>query len=111
MKLGDSVISNSAGYNVHHEHDVAKPLHLQRLESSLNIEPFMAYAQEILSHPLTSSEDSDSDVNTGCLAPDEKVSNGIVTSKCGKQNQIDYFRFSHSTINIFFVSNHRPTER
>lgn len=87
--MGDSVISNSTGYNKHHEHNVAKPLHLQRLEASLDIEPFMAYAQEILSHPLTSGEDSDSDVNTDCLAPDEKVSNGIVTSKCGKQNPID----------------------
>lgn len=90
MKTGDSVISNSAGYNVHHEYSVAKPLHLQRLEASLNIEPFMAYAQDILSHPLTSSEDSDSDVNTDCLAPDEKALNGIVTSKCGKITKHSY---------------------
>lgn len=105
MKTGDSVISNFAGYNVNHEHNVAKPLHLQRLEASLNIEPFMAYAQEILSHPLTSSEDSDSDVNTDCLALDEKVSNGIVTSKCGKHSSIDDFSIhTNSTMipNILF---------
>lgn len=89
MKTGNSVISNSAGYNLNHDHNVAKPLHLQRLEASLNIEPFMVYAQEILSHPLTSSEESDSDMNTDCLAPDEKISNGIVTSKCGKYNSIE----------------------
>lgn len=102
MKTGDSVISNSAGYNVHHEHNVAQPLHLQRLEASLNIEPFMAYAQDILSHSLTSSEDSDSDMNTDCLAPDEKVSNGIATSKCGKHNpNADFFHSNKFKNNCF----------
>lgn len=84
MKMGDSSITNAAGFNLHHEHTVAKPLCIQRLEASLNIEPFMTYAQEILSHPLSSSDDSDSDVNTDCLAPGEKLLNGVVTSKCGE---------------------------
>lgn len=78
-------MSNSFGFNAHQT--VAKPLYIQRLESSLNIDPFISYAQEILSHPLSSSEDSDSDVNTDILAPDEKILNGIITTKCG--NLID----------------------
>lgn len=75
---------NSLGFKSHHGQTLAKPLYIQRLEASLNITPFMSVAQEMLSHPLSSSDDSDSDVNTDILAPGEKVLNGIITSKCGK---------------------------
>lgn len=81
--MNDSTISNAIGLNLNHGQDMAKPLYIQRLEASLNVDSFMTYAQEILSQPLSSSEDSDSDVNTDILAPDEKIMNGIVTSKCG----------------------------
>lgn len=82
--MNDSTITNAVGFNLNHGQAMAKPLFTQRLEASLNIDPFISYAQEILSQPLSSSEDSDSDVNTDALAPDEKISNGIITSKCGK---------------------------
>lgn len=82
--MNDSTITNAVGFNLNHGQTMAKPLFTQRLEASLNIDPFISYAQEILSQPLSSSEDSDSDVNTDALAPDEKISNGIITSKCGK---------------------------
>lgn len=81
--MNDSKVTNVVSFNLNHGQPMAKPLYIQRLEASLNIEPFMAYAQEILSQPLSSSEESDSDVNTDILAPDEKIMNGIVTSKCG----------------------------
>ena len=81
--MNDSKVANVVGFNLNHGQPMAKPLYIQRLEASLNIEPFMTYAQEILSQPLSSSEESDSDVNTDILAPDEKIMNGIVTSKCG----------------------------
>lgn len=81
--MNDSTVPNSVSFNLNHGQAMAKPLYIQRLESSLNVEPFMTYAQEILSQPLSSSEESDSDVNTDILAPDEKILNGIVTSKCG----------------------------
>lgn len=61
----------------------AEPLHIQRLEASLDIGPFMKYAQEILSRPLTSSDDSDSDVNTEILGPGERLMNGVVSSQSG----------------------------
>lgn len=83
FNMNDSTIPNSIGFNLNHGQSMAKPLYIQRLESSLNVEPFMAYAQDILAQPLSSSEDSDSDVNTDILAPDEKIMNGIVTTKCG----------------------------
>lgn len=82
--MSDSSLTNSLGFVAQHGQTVAKPLYIQRLEASLNIDPFISYAQEILSHPLSSSEDSDSDVNTDILAQDEKILNGIITTKCGK---------------------------
>ncbi|XP_055326656.1 chromatin-remodeling ATPase INO80 isoform X2 [Sitodiplosis mosellana] len=84
--MNDSTVTNAVGFNLNNGQTMAKPLYIQRLEASLNIEPFMTYAQEILAQPLSSSEESDSDVNTDILAPDEKIMNGIVTSKCDRQN-------------------------
>lgn len=81
--MNDTTVPNTMNFNMNHGQAMAKPIYIQRLEASLNIEPFMTYAQEMLAQPLTSSEDSDSDVNTDILAPDEKIMNGIVTSKCG----------------------------
>ncbi len=61
----------------------AEPLHIQRLEACLDLGPFMKYAQEILSRPLTSSDDSDSDVNPEILGPGDRVQNGVVCSQSG----------------------------
>lgn len=74
---------------------LAKPLNLQRLETSLDIHPFLTYAQDILSRPLSSSEDSDVEVNTELLAPGDKILNGIVTSKCGRIAEIRFFLCSN----------------
>lgn len=64
--------------------NAAEPLHIQRLEACLDLGPFMKYAQEILSRPLTSSDDSDSDVNPEILGPGDRVVNGVVSSQLGK---------------------------
>uniref|UniRef100_W8APB8 Chromatin-remodeling ATPase INO80 n=1 Tax=Ceratitis capitata TaxID=7213 RepID=W8APB8_CERCA len=37
---------------------IAEPLHIQRLEAALNMKPFMEYARQILSKPLSSGDDS-----------------------------------------------------
>lgn len=63
----------------------AEPLHIQRLEACLDLGPFMKYAQEILSRPLTSSDDSDSDVNPDMLGPGDRVMNGVVSSQSGRK--------------------------
>lgn len=63
----------------------AEPLHIQRLEACLDLGPFMKYAQDILSRPLTSSDDSDSDVNPEILGPGDRVMNGVVSSQSGKE--------------------------
>ncbi|XP_037038168.1 chromatin-remodeling ATPase INO80 isoform X2 [Bradysia coprophila] len=64
----------------------AEPLHIQRLEACLDLGPFMKYAQDILSRPLTSSDDSDSDVNPEILGPGDRVMNGVVSSQSGRRN-------------------------
>lgn len=63
--------------------DMAKPLHIQRLEAALNVGPFMQYAQNIISRPLSSSDNSDSDDNEEHLEGVYRISNGIVSSKRG----------------------------
>lgn len=62
---------------------MAKSLDIQRLESSLNMEPFLTYAQDILSQPLSSSEDSDSDIDSDMYATDFRYINGNMAMKCG----------------------------
>lgn len=62
---------------------IAKPLHIRRLEASLDINPLLNYANNFLTQPLTSSDESDSDVNETILKPGDKVINGIVTSRNG----------------------------
>ena len=39
--------------------EMAKPLHIQRIEALLDMGPFMQYAQTELAQPLTSSEDEE----------------------------------------------------
>lgn len=68
----------------------AEPLHIQRLEACLDLGPFMKYAQEILSRPLT-SDDSDSDVNPEILGPGDRVMNGVISSRSGKLIEMTIF--------------------
>lgn len=81
---------------VHGSQKLAQPLHVQRLESSLDIGPFMAYAQNMLLRPLTSSDDSDSDINAEILPPGDKIINGIVSSKIGKYIVTKIFKGNHN---------------
>ncbi|TMW54018.1 hypothetical protein DOY81_000886 [Sarcophaga bullata] len=50
---------------------MAEPLHLQRLEAALDMRPFMHYARDILSHPLTSPEDTEVDDSHGNETDDD----------------------------------------
>lgn len=84
MEMNDTTIAGPLDFTAHGAQSMAKPLDLQRLESSLNIEPFMTYAQEILSQPLTSSDDSDSDLNADAYGPNAKLMHGDLANGCGK---------------------------
>lgn len=50
---------------------LAQPLHIQRLTASLDMAPLMAYAQNLLVRPLTSSDDSDSDGDVLNMSSDD----------------------------------------
>lgn len=75
------------------EQQMAKPLHIQRLEAALDMRPFMLYAKKMLSKSLTSSEDeddddssddSDSDSSSGNIRNYRKLAYGLKVSKQGK---------------------------
>lgn len=83
IDMNDTTIADPMVFDAHDLQSMAKPLDLQRLESSLNIEPFMNYAQEILSQPLSSSEDSDSELNADIYGSNAKLMNGDVTTESG----------------------------
>ncbi|XP_021709328.1 putative DNA helicase Ino80 [Aedes aegypti] len=72
------------------EQQMAKPLHIQRLEAALDMRPFMLYAKKMLSKSLTSSEDeddddssddSDSDSSSGNIRNYRKLAYGLKVSK------------------------------
>lgn len=81
--MAESTMPGIMNMNSQQGQKLAKSLNIQRLEASLDIRPFLTYAQEILSKPLSSSEDSDAEISSELLAPGDKILNGIVTSKCG----------------------------
>lgn len=66
----------------------AKPLELQRLEASLDMGPFMQYAHDVLSRPLTCSSESEDDESLP--PPDElqdstdKLIHGVLATKSGE---------------------------
>lgn len=63
--------------------EMAEPLHIQRLEAALDMRPFMQYAKEVMSRPLTSPEDSevDDDSNGDNSNDDEDIATGSGVSK------------------------------
>lgn len=52
-------------------HQMAEPLHLQRLEAALDMRPFMSYAREVMSKPLTSPEETEGEDSPGDDTDDE----------------------------------------
>lgn len=52
---------------------MAEPLHLQRLEAALDMRPFMSYAREVMSKPLTSPDETEADDSQGDESEDEGV--------------------------------------
>ncbi|XP_065355033.1 chromatin-remodeling ATPase INO80 [Calliphora vicina] len=52
---------------------MAEPLHLQRLEAALDMRPFMSYAREVMSKPLTSPDETEAEDSQGDESDDEGV--------------------------------------
>lgn len=70
---------------------MAKPLHVRKIQSALDMRPFMAYAKKMMAKPLTSSDDeddddgseddSDSDSSSGNIRNYRRLAVGVKVSK------------------------------
>ncbi|XP_076441698.1 chromatin-remodeling ATPase INO80-like isoform X2 [Babylonia areolata] len=74
----DSILEHNYG-------QLARPVHVQQLESALRLEPFLSYAEKVLTTPVLSSDDSSDEADL--LKPGykdaegNKILNGITISK------------------------------
>ncbi|KAL8590096.1 hypothetical protein ACOMHN_034327 [Nucella lapillus] len=74
----DSILEHNYG-------QLARPLHVQQLESALQLEPFLSHAEKIMTAPILSSDDSSDEADL--LKPGykdaegNKILNGITISK------------------------------
>lgn len=66
-------------------HEVAKPIHLQRLEAALDIRPFVNQVEQILNSDGGSDSDDDSDGKSmgNEMSKGDRVVHGVVTTKQG----------------------------
>lgn len=67
--------------------DIAKPLHLQRLEAALDLRPFMSFMDKVFEKDESAKEDSsseDSQISEDDLSQGDKIMHGVVTTKDGE---------------------------
>lgn len=65
-------------------HEVAKPVHIQRLEAALDVRPFICQVEKILNSDGTSETDDDSDKSMiNEMSKGDRLVHGVVTSKQG----------------------------
>ena len=93
------------------EQQMAKPLHIQRLEAALDMRPFLSYAKKMLSKSLTSSEDEDDDDSSddsdsdsssnGNIRNYRKLAYGLKVSKQGRRTK--YMYCSEMISNVYMV--------
>ncbi|XP_055384468.1 chromatin-remodeling ATPase INO80 [Condylostylus longicornis] len=73
----------------------ANPLHIQRLEASLNMGSFMAYAHHVLSRPIVSDSDSNDSENGKEMHQGDKMVGGFKLSKQERRaDKLQVFNFS-----------------
>lgn len=76
---------SDAGKTVLKPHEVAKPIHLQRLEAALDIRPFVNQVERILNSDGGSCSEDDSDsIFEKEMGRGDKLMHGILTTKQGK---------------------------
>lgn len=74
------------GKTVLKRHEVARPVHIQRLEASLDVRPFVAQVERILNSDVASDSDDDSDAKSfgNEMSKGDQMIHGVVTTKQGK---------------------------
>lgn len=75
---------NGAGSSSHLP-QMAEPLHIQRLEAALDMRPFMSYARDVLSRPLSSPDDTEGEDSQGEETDDVEKLPGEVKRKKSKK--------------------------
>lgn len=76
----------NAGLRASKKNELAKPLHIQRLEAALDIGPFMSYMNKVLGKDNSSDSDttgSDSHLTEEEMCQGDKIIHGVVTTKEG----------------------------
>ncbi|XP_072933681.1 chromatin-remodeling ATPase INO80 [Epargyreus clarus] len=76
------------GKTVLKRHEVAKPLHIQRLEAALDVRPFVDQVERILNSDGGSDSDDDSDTKFmgNEMSKGDKIMHGVVTTKQERQS-------------------------
>lgn len=71
------------GRTVLKRHEVAKPIHIQRLEAALDIRPFVSQVERILNSDVASdsNDDSDSRSISNDMSKGDRMLHGVVTTK------------------------------
>lgn len=73
------------GKTVLKRHEVARPVHIQRLEAALDVRPFVCQVERILNSDEASESDDDSDANSlvNEMSKGDRMLHGVVTTKQG----------------------------
>ncbi|XP_063896881.1 chromatin-remodeling ATPase INO80 [Helicoverpa armigera] len=85
------------GKTVLKRHEVAKPVHIQRLEASLDVRPFVSQVERILNSDVASDSDDDSDAKSfgNEMSKGDRMIHGVVTTKQERQSdRLRLYNFS-----------------
>lgn len=81
----DIMSEKLVGKTVLKRHEVARPVHIQRLEAALDVRPFVCQVERILNSDEASESDDDSDANSlvNEMSKGDRMLHGVVTTKQG----------------------------
>ncbi|KAG6451472.1 hypothetical protein O3G_MSEX007172 [Manduca sexta] len=85
------------GQTVLKRHEVARPVHIQRLEAALDVRPFVCQVERILNSdgPSESEDDSDSKSVSNEMSKGDRLVHGVVTTKQERQSdRLRLYNFS-----------------
>lgn len=74
------------GKTVLKRHEVARPVHIQRLEAALDVRPFVGQVESILNSDVASDSEDDSDAKSfgNEMSKGDRMIHGVVTTKQGE---------------------------
>lgn len=85
------------GKTVLKRHEVARPVHIQRLEAALDVRPFVGQVESILNSDVASDSEDDSDAKSfgNEMSKGDRMIHGVVTTKQERQSdRLRLYNFS-----------------